>query len=85
MSLVREDVDTLWDAGEAHLGTDESAIIKIIANRSVWHIQAVAQQYEQKYGRSLIDSIESETSGDFERALVLCVQACINRPKAYAD
>ncbi|CAH8864063.1 unnamed protein product [Trichobilharzia szidati] len=85
MNLVREDVDTLWDAGEAHLGTDESAIIKVVANRSVWHIQAVAQLYEQTYGKSLIDSIEFETSGDFKRALVLTIRTCINRPKAYAD
>nr|CAX70813.1 Annexin A13 (Annexin XIII) [Schistosoma japonicum] len=85
MNLVEQDVETLWDAGEAHLGTDEAAIIKILVSRSVWHIQAIAQHFEKKYGKSLIDSLASETSGDFESALLLTLNTCLNRPKAYSD
>ncbi|KAK4468883.1 hypothetical protein MN116_008045 [Schistosoma mekongi] len=85
MNLVEQDVETIWDAGEARLGTDEAAIIKILVSRSVWHIQAIAQLFEKKYEKSLVDSLASETSGDFENALLLTLNTCLNRPKAYAD
>ncbi|CAH8582069.1 unnamed protein product [Heterobilharzia americana] len=81
MSQVEKDVDAIWNAGEGRIGTDESTFIKIVANRSVWHIQAIAKKFEEKYEKSLIDSLESETSGDFERALVLTVRSCLNRQK----
>ncbi|CAH8538612.1 unnamed protein product [Schistosoma turkestanicum] len=71
MNLVEKDVETLWDAGEARLGTDEAAIINIMANRSVWHLQEVARLFEKKFEKSLMDSLASETSGDFESALLL--------------
>ncbi|CAH8619909.1 unnamed protein product [Schistosoma rodhaini] len=85
MSQVEQDVEILWDAGEAHLGTDEDAIIRIVCGRSVWHLQEVSHLFEKKYGKTLVDSLASETSGDFESALLLILNTCLNRPKAYSD
>ncbi|CAH8620580.1 unnamed protein product [Schistosoma haematobium] len=85
MNQVEQDVETLWDAGEAHLGTDESAIIRIVTGRNVWHLQEVARLFEKKYDKTLVDSLASETSGDFESALLLTLNTCLNRPKAYSD
>ncbi|RTG85560.1 annexin A7/11 [Schistosoma bovis] len=68
-----------------HLGTDESAIIRIITGRNVWHLQEVARLFEKKYDKTLVDSLASETSGDFESALLLTLNTCLNRPKAYSD
>ncbi|CAH8598563.1 unnamed protein product [Schistosoma guineensis] len=85
MNQVEQDVEALWDAGEAHLGTDESAIIRIVTGRNVWHLQEVARLFEKKYDKTLVDSLASETSGDFESALLLTLNTCLNRPKAYSD
>ncbi|KAH8874718.1 Annexin A13 [Schistosoma japonicum] len=87
MNLVEQDVETLWDAGEARLGTDEAAIIKILVSRSVWHIQAIAQhfekldlgsicqEFERSQGSSLEEWIRSETSGDYRKLLLALIGA----------
>ncbi|RTG80612.1 uncharacterized protein DC041_0003065 [Schistosoma bovis] len=70
-----------------HLGTDESAIIRIITGRNVWHLQEVARlfekfdlgsicvQFQNDQGSSLEDWIRSETSGDYRRLLLALLGA----------
>ncbi|VDO73849.1 unnamed protein product, partial [Schistosoma curassoni] len=67
----------IMDEFTTHLGTDESAIIRIITGRNVWHLQEVARLFEKKYDKTLVDSLASETSGDFESALLLTCKIII--------
>uniref|UniRef100_A0AAX7V4T9 Annexin n=1 Tax=Astatotilapia calliptera TaxID=8154 RepID=A0AAX7V4T9_ASTCA len=54
-------------------GTDEACLIEILSSRSNSEIQEIARIYKAEYGKSLEDSISSDTSGHFRRLLVsLC-------------
>jgi annexin A7/11 len=51
-------------------GTDEDAIIKIVANRTNQQRQLIKQQYKAEFGRDLIEDLKSELGGNFERAVL---------------
>ena len=51
-------------------GTDDKALIKIIANRTNAYRQQLKVTYKSMYGKDLVDELKSETSGNFEDAIV---------------
>ncbi|XP_076063063.1 annexin B9-like [Oratosquilla oratoria] len=51
-------------------GTDEKAIIAILANRTNIQRMQIMQKYQQSYGRDLIKDLKSELSGKFEEVIV---------------
>uniref|UniRef100_A0A1I7V668 Annexin n=1 Tax=Loa loa TaxID=7209 RepID=A0A1I7V668_LOALO len=56
------------------LGTKDKDLIRIIVSRSEIDLALIKQQYEQSYGRSLIDSIRSECSGAYRDTLIAIIQ-----------
>ncbi|CAL5196333.1 unnamed protein product [Lathyrus oleraceus] len=50
-------------------GTDESAIIAIMGHRNATQRQQIRQIYEDMYEEDLIKRLESELSGNFEKAM----------------
>ncbi|XP_058745659.1 annexin-like protein RJ4 isoform X1 [Vicia villosa] len=50
-------------------GTDEKSVITILGHRSVYQRQQIRKAYEEKYQEDLLKRLESEISGDFERAV----------------
>jgi annexin A7/11 len=56
------------------LGTDEDALIKIIANRNPAEIDAIKHAYANKHGKDLIKDVESEISGNFKKVMVGLLQ-----------
>ncbi|XP_016042234.1 annexin A3 [Erinaceus europaeus] len=52
-------------------GTDEDALIEILASRTSRQMKEVSQTYLTVYKKSLGDAISSETSGDFQKALLI--------------
>uniref|UniRef100_A0A7N5JHP4 Annexin n=1 Tax=Ailuropoda melanoleuca TaxID=9646 RepID=A0A7N5JHP4_AILME len=54
----------------AGAGTDESALIEILATRNNQEIQAINAAYNEAYHKSLEDALSSDTSGHFKRILV---------------
>jgi len=66
----QKDCTQLFDAGVDKIGTDEAAFIRILAENPREHVMAVARLYEQANGKTLVEAIQSETSGHFQRALV---------------
>ncbi|KAM5355961.1 hypothetical protein ACJ41O_002607 [Fusarium nematophilum] len=51
-------------------GTDEKALISILANKDPLQIDTIRAAYERAHRRNLVSDIESETSSWFEKALV---------------
>ena len=61
------------------LGTDEEALIEILATRSPQDIEQIKLRYAEMYpGRNVISDIEDDTSGNFRKILVALLKA--NRP-----
>ncbi|XP_058079341.1 annexin D3-like [Magnolia sinica] len=52
-------------------GTDEKAIISILGHRNADQRLKIRQTYHDSYEESLIDSLKSELSGDFGKAVIL--------------
>nr|ACU19582.1 unknown [Glycine max] len=50
-------------------GTDEKTVIAILGHRNVHQRQQIRKVYEEIYQEDLIKRLESELSGDFERAV----------------
>jgi len=51
-------------------GTDEKAIIKIVANRSSYQLAQVVEKYKAAFGRSLIKDLKDELKGKLEKVVI---------------
>ncbi|KAK7243385.1 hypothetical protein RIF29_38180 [Crotalaria pallida] len=63
-----EDAEALQKAFKGW-GADDKAIIAILGHRNVYQRQQIRKAYEELYQEDLIKRLESEISGDFERAV----------------
>ncbi|CAJ2657419.1 unnamed protein product [Trifolium pratense] len=50
-------------------GTDEKSVITILGHRNVYQRQQIRKSYQETYQEDLLKRLESELSGDFERAV----------------
>ena len=67
---IELDVNEIHKATEAKIGADQLVVCSILSSRSNGQIRAIAQTYEQRYGRSLEKVLESDFSGHMKIALV---------------
>ncbi|EOA99380.1 Annexin A8, partial [Anas platyrhynchos] len=77
-ALALQDAQTLYAAGEKIRGTDEIQFITILCTRSATHLMKVFEEYQKLAGKSIEDSIRSETSGSLEEAMLAIVKCTRN-------
>ena len=63
------------------IGTNEKALIEVMSSRTNEEIAALKEVYKTKYGKELVDDLQSDTSGYFGRLLFSLAQG-INEKKA---
>uniref|UniRef100_A0A2K5XI71 Annexin n=1 Tax=Mandrillus leucophaeus TaxID=9568 RepID=A0A2K5XI71_MANLE len=68
--LALQDAQDLYAAGEKICGTDEMKFITILCTRSATHLLRVFEEYEKIANKSIEDSINSETHGSLEEAML---------------
>ncbi|CAL8134933.1 unnamed protein product [Orchesella dallaii] len=56
------------------LGTDDPTLIRIIVSRCELDLGIIKKVYQQTYDRSLYEAVESETSGDYKKAILALIQ-----------
>lgn len=66
---AKSDCILLYSAGVGKLGTDESVFIEIMTKKSYSYLRELIKCYKEVYGHDFSDAVESETSGNFCRAL----------------
>ncbi|KAI3697826.1 hypothetical protein L6452_30923 [Arctium lappa] len=65
-----QDSETLRKAFQGW-GTDEKAVIQVLGHRNATQRKFITDTYQQLYHQTLIDSLRSELSGDFGKAVIL--------------
>ncbi|KAG8441620.1 hypothetical protein GDO86_010707, partial [Hymenochirus boettgeri] len=66
--LAGQDAKKLYEAGESRWGTDESQFNVVLATRNYMQLRATFKAYEILHGKDILDVINSETSGDLNKA-----------------
>lgn len=56
------------------LGTDDDALIELVATRPPWQFEAIRQTYKQIIEKDLIKDVEGDTSGAYRNLLVALLQ-----------
>nr|XP_054772805.1 annexin A4-like [Lytechinus pictus] len=82
---VEADAQALVEAGEGQLGTDESEFQRILVAKSIRHIRAVLIAYAAAAGKTMIESIKSEMSGDLEQGYLNIVNYIRNPHEYFAE
>uniref|UniRef100_A0A4D5R9Q8 Annexin n=1 Tax=Scolopendra viridis TaxID=118503 RepID=A0A4D5R9Q8_SCOVI len=80
-----QDANALYQAGEAHWGTDESIFNSILVSQSFPQLQAVFAEYQKLTGKRIQQSIKNEFSGDIERGLLAIVKCAENVSAYFAE
>ncbi|XP_046901332.1 annexin A5b [Hypomesus transpacificus] len=68
------DVKSLHDAIKG-AGTDETVLVEILASRTCQQVKEITAAYKQEYDHDLEKDIAGDTSGHFQRLLVILLQA----------
>jgi hypothetical protein len=82
---IEKDVTDLYKAGEGKWGTDEETFVRIFCLRSAAHLACVNMLYQQKHGKSLLDVVDSEFTGDVKVLLKTILHSHINASEYFAD
>jgi len=70
------DAKAIWEAGEAHIGTDESVFNTVLCTRSYPQLKATFEKYRALTGKGIVDTITREFSGSIREGLLAVVNYC---------
>jgi len=81
---LEQDVNDLYEAGAGKWGTDESQFNLIMCARSFPYLRALFDRYEQRTGKTILQVIKSEMSGNVEDAMLTIAHCAVEKPHYYA-
>ncbi|XP_017776071.1 PREDICTED: annexin B11-like [Nicrophorus vespilloides] len=84
MDAAHSDAQSLLEAGELILGTDESAFNMVFCQRNLEQLKGVFNQYENITGHDIEEAVDSEFSGDAKECLLAIIRSTRNRPAFFA-
>ena len=67
---VEYDADLLYNAMKG-LGSDKEVLSEIACFRSFDRLNKIKEKYKEKYGKDLVEEIKNETSGDYQKAIMI--------------
>jgi annexin A7/11 len=82
---IEKDVVDLYNAGEGKWGTDEDIFNRIFVLRSATHLYHVNNLYQSTYGKSLLQVIDSEFSGNLKVLLKTVLHSHVNPADYFSD
>uniref|UniRef100_A0A8C1BDV4 Annexin n=1 Tax=Cyprinus carpio carpio TaxID=630221 RepID=A0A8C1BDV4_CYPCA len=73
---------TIYDAHELHkaikgVGTEDQVLIEILASRTCDEMKDIAKAYKKEYGSKLEKDIMGDTSGHYQRLLLILAQVLV--------
>jgi len=74
---AHEDAKGIRDAIKG-LGTDDAKLVSIITKRNNAHLVAVGAEYQASFGKSILEDIKGDTSGNYRELLVSLVEPRAN-------
>ncbi|THD28189.1 Annexin [Fasciola hepatica] len=83
--LAEADAKELLAAGASRVGTNEKRITRVICGRTPFQLRAANDAYAKLFGKSLLDDMTSELSGDYRQLILAVLRYAIDRPKLIAE
>ncbi|CAM2705420.1 unnamed protein product [Rotaria socialis] len=71
---AQQDAQAFIDAGEAKFGTDESKFNVLFCARSDAQMRAIFNEYAKLTGKSIEETVKSETSGDIQKGILAIIR-----------
>jgi len=84
MDRAAESAQTLFDAGEGSMGTDEEVFTTLLTHESFPQLQVIFDEYRKISGKTIEQAVKAELSGDIEAAILTIVKCANNRNRYYA-
>jgi putative sterol carrier protein len=70
---MKEDVDKLYAMGQGKMGTNEAGLFKLLCAAPPEYLQKLNLSYADKYGYTLVKTMEKELGGNVEKGAVFMV------------
>jgi len=82
---AQRDAKILYEAGEAHWGTDESKFNEMLVVKSRAQIKLINEDYLKIKGQDLITAIDAEMSHNLKGGMLAITHSSINMHEYFAD
>lgn len=80
-----EMAESLHNAGEGTLGTDEEAFVLLLAHQSFPQLQLVFREYASISGKTFEQAVQSELGGDLKEAILTIARCAESLPQYFAE
>jgi len=75
----------LYEAGEGSWGTDEEVFTQIVTHENFAQLHVIFDEYRKLSGKTMEQAVQSEFSGDIEKAVMTIVKCANNSNRYYAQ